>query len=76
MKTLLRTGRLPTSCIRYLFTQTGKSWLRVAICDQLEDQKQAKGNCKAGVTELVTPGVATSDKLLEHNSNNFNCPAF
>ena len=48
-----------------------KAGYRVAICDQLEDPKMAKGIVKRGVTELVTPGVATSDKLLEHNSNNF-----
>src|SRR6188768_3243119 len=48
-----------------------KAGYRVAICDQLEDPKQAKGIVKRGVTELVTPGVATGDKLLEHNSNNF-----
>jgi len=48
-----------------------KAGYRVAICDQLEDPKQAKGIVKRGVTELVTPGVATNDKLLEHNSNNF-----
>jgi len=48
-----------------------KAGYRVAICDQLEDPKQAKGIVKRGVTELITPGVATSDKLLEHNSNNF-----
>ena len=48
-----------------------KAGYRVAICDQLEDPKQAKGIVKRGVTELVTPGVATSDKLLEHSSNNF-----
>ena len=48
-----------------------KAGYRVAICDQLEDPKQAKGIVKRGVTELVTPGVATSDKLLEHNTNNF-----
>lgn len=48
-----------------------KAGYRVAVCDQLEDPKQAKGIVKRGVTELVTPGVATSDKLLEHNSNNF-----
>ena len=48
-----------------------KAGYRVAICDQLEDPKLAKGIIKRGVTELVTPGVATSDKLLEHNSNNF-----
>jgi DNA mismatch repair protein MutS len=48
-----------------------KAGYRVAICDQLEDPKQAKGIVKRGVTELVTPGVAINDKLLEHNSNNF-----
>lgn len=48
-----------------------KAGHRVAICDQLEDPKQAKGIVKRGVTELVTPGVATNDKLLEYNSNNF-----
>ncbi|MES2772811.1 MAG: DNA mismatch repair protein MutS [Bacteroidota bacterium] len=50
-----------------------KAGYRVAICDQLEDPKQAKGIVKRGVTELVTPGVATNDKLLELNSNNFLC---
>jgi DNA mismatch repair protein MutS len=48
-----------------------KAGYRVAICDQLEDPKQAKGIVKRGVTEMVTPGVATNDKLLELNSNNF-----
>ncbi len=48
-----------------------KAGYRVAICDQLEDPKAAKGIVKRGVTELVTPGVAVNDKLLEHNSNNF-----
>jgi DNA mismatch repair protein MutS len=48
-----------------------KAGYRVAICDQLEDPKTAKGIVKRGVTELVTPGVATSDKLLENKSNNF-----
>lgn len=48
-----------------------KAGYRVAICDQLEDPKAAKGIVKRGVTELVTPGVATSDKLLENKSNNF-----
>lgn len=42
-----------------------KAGYRVAICDQLEDPKQAKGIVKRGVTELVTPGVATNDKLLD-----------
>jgi len=48
-----------------------KAGYRVAICDQLEDPKLAKGIVKRGVTEMVTPGVAINEKLLEHNSNNF-----
>jgi len=48
-----------------------KAGYRVAICDQLEDPKTAKGIVKRGVTELVTPGVAVNEKLLEHNTNNF-----
>jgi len=48
-----------------------KAGYRVAICDQLEYPKQAKGIVKRGVTEMVTPGLATHDKLLEHTSNNF-----
>lgn len=44
---------------------------RVAICDQLEDPKFAKTIVKRGVTELVTPGVAYNDQVLDHKSNNF-----
>jgi DNA mismatch repair protein MutS len=42
---------------------------RVAICDQLEDPKLTKTIVKRGVTELVTPGLVSSDKLLDHRSN-------
>lgn len=48
-----------------------KAGYRVAICDQLEDPKTVKGIVKRGVTELVTPGVAANDKLLDNKSNNF-----
>jgi DNA mismatch repair protein MutS len=48
-----------------------KAGYRVAICDQLEDPKLAKGIVKRGVTEMVTPGTAVNDKILEHRSNNF-----
>lgn len=44
---------------------------RVAVCDQLEDPKQAKGIVKRGITELVTPGVAIGDNVLENKENNF-----
>lgn len=48
-----------------------KAGHRVAICDQLEDPKTVKGIVKRGVTEMVTPGVAVNDKLLENSNNNF-----
>lgn len=48
-----------------------KAGLRVAICDQLEDPKTAKGIVKRGVTELVTPGVALNDEVLSAKKNNF-----
>lgn len=49
---------------------------RVAICDQLEDPKFAKGLVKRGVTELVTPGVAFNDNVLEVKQNNYLCAIF
>lgn len=48
-----------------------KAGLRVAICDQLEDPKMTKTIVKRGVTELVTPGVAMNDEVLQSKSNNF-----
>ena len=44
---------------------------RVAICDQLEDPKLTKKLVKRGITELVTPGVAMSDNVLNTKENNF-----
>ena len=44
---------------------------RVAICDQLENPKLAKKIVKRGVTELITPGVALTDGVLETDKNNF-----
>ncbi len=44
---------------------------RVAICEQLEDPRLAKKIVKRGITELVTPGVAFNENVLEHKQNNF-----
>ncbi|PCI11439.1 MAG: DNA mismatch repair protein MutS [Flavobacteriaceae bacterium] len=48
-----------------------KAGCRVAICDQLEDPKMTKTIVKRGVTELVTPGVALNDEVLQAKTNNF-----
>lgn len=50
-----------------------KAGCRVAICEQLEDPKTAKGLVKRGITELVTPGVSYNDMVLEVKENNFLC---
>lgn len=44
---------------------------RVAICEQMENPKFAKGIVKREVIEVVTPGVALSDRLLDHKKNNY-----
>ncbi|CCM10213.1 DNA mismatch repair protein mutS [Cardinium endosymbiont cEper1 of Encarsia pergandiella] len=48
-----------------------KAGYRVAICDQLEDAKQAKGIVQRGVTELVTPGLSFSEAVLDTRANNY-----
>lgn len=48
-----------------------KAGHRVAVCEQLEDPKFAKGIVKRDVIEVVTPGVAYSDKVLEQKQNNY-----
>ncbi|WP_133551856.1 DNA mismatch repair protein MutS [Pedobacter duraquae] len=49
---------------------------RVAICDQLEDPKTTKTIVKRGVTELVTPGIAYNDNILQQKSNNYLAAVF
>jgi len=48
-----------------------RAGIRVAICEQLEDPKLTKTLVKRGVTELITPGLATGEKILDHKRNNF-----
>jgi len=48
-----------------------KAGYRVAICDQLEDPKLAKGIVKRGITELVTPGVSYNEKTIDVKDHHF-----
>lgn len=48
-----------------------KAGYRVAICEQLEEPSKGKKIVRRGVTELITPGVAVDDNILDHRSNNF-----
>ena len=53
-----------------------KAGYKVAVCEQLEDPKLAKGIVKRDVVEVVTPGLTFNDKLLDHKSNNYICCLF
>lgn len=48
-----------------------KAGLKVAICDQVEDPKQAKGVVKREVVEIITPGTAVSARFLDEEKNNY-----
>ncbi len=48
-----------------------KAGYKVAVCEQMEDPKFARGIVKRDVVEVVTPGLTYSDKLLDHKSNNY-----
>jgi DNA mismatch repair protein MutS len=50
-----------------------KAGYRVAICEQLEDPKMTKNIVKRGVTEIITPGLANNDSILDSKKNNFLC---
>ena len=64
---------VPYHALEQYLPRLVKAGLRVAICEQLEDPKTAKGLVKRGITELVTPGVAYNDMVLEVRENNFLC---
>ena len=55
---------------RYLARLVRKGF-KVALCDQVEDPKQAKGLVRREVTRIVTPGTLVEDALLEARANNF-----
>lgn len=74
-------GRVPLAGVpakavdNYLEKLIEKNY-KVAICEQLEDPKAAKGIVKRGVVRLVTAGTLTESHLLEKNSNNYICSIF
>lgn len=74
-------GEIPLAGIPYhaldnYLPKLVKNGYRVAICEQLEDPKTTKTIVKRGVTEIITPGLANSDTILDTNRNNFLCSIF
>ena len=74
-------GRIPLAGIPakavtpYLEKLVEKNY-RIAICEQLEDPKQAKGLVKRGITRVITAGTLTESDFLKQNTNNYICAMF
>ena len=62
---------VPYHAIDVYLPKLVRAGYKVAICDQLEDPKLAKTIVKRGVTEIITPGVAFGEQMLEQKENNF-----
>jgi DNA mismatch repair protein MutS len=69
-------GRIPMAGVpihayeRY-FAKLVQKGYRVAICDQIEDPKLAKGLVKRRVTRVLTPGAVVEDSMLDARANNY-----
>ena len=61
----------PHHSIESYLSKLVRAGYKVAVCDQMEDPKMTKKLVKRGITELVTPGIAYSDQLLEQKENNY-----
>ena len=71
--TAVALAGFPHHSIETYLPKLVKSGYKVAVCDQLEDPKLTKKIVKRGVTELVTPGIAYNEQLLNQKENNFLC---
>ncbi len=64
---------VPVKAVNDYLRRLVQHGFRVAICEQVEDPRQAKGIVRRQVVETVTPGAAFADDLLESGRNNFLC---
>ena len=67
---------IPIKSVNSYLEKLLKNNIKVAICEQLEDPKEAKGLVKRGVTRVVTSGTILESDFLEKNSNNYICAMF
>ena len=74
--TLTKRANVPMAGVPYhaidnYLSKLVKSGMKIAICDQMEDPKTAKGIVKREVTQVITPGTISENKYLESKSNNY-----
>ena len=74
--TLTKRANVPMAGVPYhaidnYLSRLVKSGMKIAICDQMEDPKLAKGIVKREVTQVITPGTISENKYLESKSNNY-----
>ncbi len=67
---------IPVKAVDNYLRKLVEKGIKVAICEQLEDPKQAKGIVKRGLVRVVTPGTIIENDFLEQNSNNYICSMF
>ena len=71
MATPVPMAGVPYHAIDAYLPKLIRAGYKVAICDQLEDPKFAKGIVKRGISEIITPGIAFGDQMLPQKENNF-----
>ena len=74
--TLTKRANVPMAGVPYhaihgYLSRLIKSGVKIAICEQMEDPKTAKGLVKRDVTQVITPGTISENKYLESKSNNY-----
>ena len=67
---------IPAKALDTYLEKLVQKGIKVAICEQLEDPKQAKGIVKRGITRIVTAGTITESNLLNKYQNNYICALF
>ncbi len=62
---------IPYHALEVYLSKLVNAGYKVAICEQVEDPKQAKGIVKREITRIVTPGTVIEPALLQEKSNNY-----
>jgi DNA mismatch repair protein MutS len=67
---------IPYHCLDQYVKKFVKNGYKIALVEQLEDPKKAKGLVKRGVVRIITPGTIVEDSILSDTTNNYICSVF